>query len=90
MSKRILYVEDDVDTRILVKRILEKKGYYVITASSGEECLNRLKIETPDLLLLDMMLPDMRGWDVFNKIINYGRHYRAEHKIEDKSCEETI
>ena len=55
MGKRILYVEDDEDTRNLVKEILEKEGYEVATACNGKECLSSLEKEKPDLLLLDMM-----------------------------------
>jgi len=85
MGKRILYVEDDEDTRNLVKEILEKEGYEVATACNGKECLSSLEKEKPDLILLDMMLPDMSGWDIFNKILSYGRRYRAEHRIHDKT-----
>lgn len=81
----ILYVEDDEDTRNMVKGVLEKRGYTVVTACDGRECLSKLGREKPDLVLLDMMLPDMSGWDIFNKILNLGRKYRAEYKIEDNS-----
>jgi len=68
MKKRILYVEDDEDTRNLVKLVLEKEGYDVEVASDGGACFSSISRRMPDLLLLDMMLPDMSGWDIFNKI----------------------
>ena len=68
MAKKILYVEDDVDTQNLVKMILEKEGYLVEVVCDGRECLSKLSKEKPDLVLLDLMLPDMSGWDVFDKI----------------------
>lgn len=63
-----MHVEDDADTRKAVKLILEQEGYDVTSAFSGEVCLNKLKEEKPDLMLIDMMMPDMTGWDLFQKI----------------------
>jgi two-component system OmpR family response regulator len=68
--KKIMYVEDDADTRNLVARILEAEGYTVITAESGDECLSLLGKESVDLILLDIILPTMSGWDAFEKIKN--------------------
>jgi DNA-binding response OmpR family regulator len=65
--KNILHVEDDEDTSILVKRILDWRGYNVISVSRGDECLRRLKGDI-DLVLLDVMLPDMSGWTIFQEI----------------------
>lgn len=68
MAYKILYVEDDEDTRFLVKSLLESKGYEVDTASSGVEGLQKLGDEKFDLVILDIMLPDTSGWDIFQKI----------------------
>jgi DNA-binding response OmpR family regulator len=61
-------VDNEPDTVALVKFILEEKGYGVSTATSGIECLKKLEKEKPDLILLDVMMPDMSGWDVYEKI----------------------
>ncbi len=67
MPKKILYIEDDEDTSNLVKRLIELRGYRVITASNGAEGLNRIK-EDIDIVLLDVLLPDMCGWSILQKI----------------------
>lgn len=46
----------------------EDRGYEVVTASSGSECLSKLEGEDPDLVLLDIMMPKMSGWETFEKI----------------------
>ncbi len=61
---RILVVDDEPDLLRLLEKILGRRGYDVITSSSGKECLERVKIERPDLILLDVMMPDMDGWTV--------------------------
>ena len=66
--KQILYVEDDVDTFNAVKMLLETHGYKVRGAANGNEALKLIAKEDPDLILLDIMLPDMSGWDIFQKI----------------------
>jgi len=68
MPKKILYVEDDEDTRNLVRMILRSKGYKVVTAYNGREGLKKLEEDGIDLVILDIMLPDMSGWDIFQKI----------------------
>lgn len=68
MSKRIMVVDDQPDTVDLVKLVLETEGFEVITAYSGEECLRKLGDTLPDAVLLDIMMPDMDGWEVFKKI----------------------
>ena len=58
---RILIVEDDEDINLLLCKILRKEGYEVISAYSGTEGKLRLEQELPDLILLDLMLPGMKG-----------------------------
>ncbi|RLI88745.1 MAG: hypothetical protein DRO62_03115 [Candidatus Altiarchaeales archaeon] len=68
MTKKILHVEDDEDIRNLVKVLLQEQGYEVITAFNGKEALNKLKEDEVDLVLLDIMLPDMSGWDIYQRM----------------------
>ena len=68
MSKKIMVVDDEPDTVDLVKLVLETEGFEVMTAYSGRECLRKLKEEKPDGVLLDIMMPEMDGWEVFKKI----------------------
>ncbi len=66
--KKIMVVDDEPDTVDLVKLVLETEGFEVITAYSGRECLEKLDKEKPDAVLLDVMMPEMDGWEVFKKI----------------------
>ena len=68
MSKIIMVVDDEPDTVDLVKLVLETEGFEVITAYSGDECLKKLGESLPDAVLLDIMMPEMDGWEVFKKI----------------------
>ena len=69
MGKKTIMVVDDEDSLLeLVRAILEEDGYKVETASNGEEALERLKTVKPDLILLDMMMPEMSGRAVCDKI----------------------
>ena len=61
---RILIVDDDHEIVRLVKAYLEDAGYTVLTAYDGETALHTLRRECPDLLVLDLMLPDRDGWDL--------------------------
>ena len=68
--KTILVVDDEPDVRDTVKMILEKKGYRVITAVDGDDCLNRLREANPDLILLDIMMPGTPVKEIIEKIEN--------------------
>jgi DNA-binding response OmpR family regulator len=61
---RILVVDDDRDIVRLVRSYLEKAGFQILTAYDGETALRVLKAEKPQLVILDLMLPDRDGWDV--------------------------
>jgi len=64
----ILIVDDERDNRELLDIILVREGFRVLTAGSGEEALASVAVEQPDLILLDLMMPDMSGYDVMAKI----------------------
>jgi len=66
--KKIMVVDNEPDIVDLTRTVLELGGYNVVTAHSGEECLRLLEQEEVDLVLLDIMMPGMSGWDVFNRI----------------------
>jgi two-component system, cell cycle response regulator DivK len=67
MSK-ILYIEDTENNRILVKRRLEKNGYQVLMAENAGEGLARARAEMPDLILMDMGMPDIDGWSATRQL----------------------
>ena len=66
--KKILHVDNEPDTVEMVKAFLEGKGYEVVSAANGTEALEKVESETPDLVLLDIMMPDISGWDVYQQI----------------------
>lgn len=66
--KKILIVEDEADIARLVKFYLDKEGFRTHVAQSGGEALNLLKSERPDLVILDLMRPEMDGIEVCKKV----------------------
>ncbi len=64
MSTRVLVVEDDLDIAELVARYLEKAGYAATRVSSGRDALDAVRAKTPDLIVLDVMLPHVDGLEV--------------------------
>ncbi len=70
MDKRILVVDDETSICELLRVYLESEGYEVLTANDGAEGLSQFKMYDPDLVLLDIMLPRMNGWDVCKQIRN--------------------
>lgn len=68
MSKKVLIVEDDFFIRELYQRALSMHGLTVLTASDGKEALERFDAEHPDLVLLDIMLPQLSGMEVLQYI----------------------
>lgn len=67
-SKRLAYIEDEAEMIDLVRLILGRRGYTVLGANGGREGLNLVREQLPDLVLLDLMMPDMDGWDVYHQI----------------------
>lgn len=68
MDKRILAVEDDPNTLELIAYTLERKGYQVIPAKNGLEGLKKAQDDHPDLIILDVMLPGLDGYDVCRRL----------------------
>ena len=68
LTGQILIVEDDVATRKILRRILEKQGWAVMEADSGRAALEKLEIARPHLILLDLMLPDMDGFELIGEL----------------------
>ncbi len=65
---RILVVEDDQDTAYLLKQILRHAGFDVLSASNGKEALSKVNLSFPDLVLLDLMMPEMDGWETIDRL----------------------
>lgn len=67
-GKRILAVDDDPVSLVYIEELLSSEGYEVTTATSGEEALRDLRGNVPDLLLLDVQMPGMGGFDVLSNL----------------------
>ncbi len=65
---KILIVDDDSDIRFLLSKTLKKAGYNVIEAADGFEGIESVKENKPDLVILDIMMPGMSGWEACDKI----------------------
>lgn len=94
MAYKLLVVDDDVDiTGVMQKRLLQE-GYDVAVAFDGEEAILKLKEENPDIVLLDLMLPKMNGFEILKEIRkNYNDRWRpvivisAKHELDSiKEC----
>jgi OmpR family response regulator RpaB len=70
MSNRvkILVVDDDPDIIRATTRVLESRSYQVVTAQNGEECLERIREEEPDLIILDLLMPKLDGFGVCREL----------------------
>jgi two-component system response regulator VicR len=77
-KKRILCVEDEEEMIDLIKLILERKGFEVLGAVGGKEGLEVIRREMPDLVLLDLMMPEVDGWEVY-------REMKADEQLKDIS-----
>lgn len=67
-NTKILYIEDDLEMIDLVTLILGRRGYTVKGANSGREGLDLACHEKPQVILLDLMMPEMDGWDVYHQL----------------------
>ena len=63
-AKRIVYVDDDLELVRLVEGALADEGWDVITANDGETGLETILVEQPDLVILDVMMPGLTGWEI--------------------------
>lgn len=68
MPEKILIVDDDVETLRLVGLMLQRQGYEIVSASNGAQALSVAQREYPDLVVLDVMMPDMDGYQVTNAL----------------------
>ena len=68
MKRKVLVVDDNIDSITILRSILETNGFAVRTAQSGREALDLLAQEVPDVILLDVMMPEMSGLEVLERI----------------------
>jgi len=67
-KRRVVYIEDESEMIDLVRLILNRRGYEIIGANGGRDGLDMVRQQIPDLVLLDLMMPDMDGWDVYQQM----------------------
>jgi pilus assembly protein CpaE len=91
MAEKILVVDDDLDTLRLVGMLLQRQGYEIVHANNGHQALAMAQSEKPDLILLDVMMPDMDGIEVTRRLrVNAGTReipiimFTAKTQVEDK------
>jgi len=72
MDKRIMVVDDDPDILITIRKIFENEGYEVFTVDSGSDCINELERGFSGIILMDIMMPFMDGWDTIMEIMKRG------------------
>jgi len=68
MSKRILVVDDEADVRTFLTAVLKKRGYETLSAADGKEAFDITRRERPDLVILDLMMPQQTGTDFYRRL----------------------
>jgi len=91
MPQKVLIIDDDIDTLRLVGLMLQHQGYQISAASSGEQGIAKAENEQPDVILLDVMMPDMDGYEVARRLKKDPRTqstpilmFTAKSQLEDK------
>jgi two-component system response regulator VicR len=74
--KKILCIEDETEMIDLMRLILERRGFDFVGAEGGQQGLELMRQEKPDLILLDLMMPGMDGWEVYQQI-------KADEELKD-------
>lgn len=72
MNNRIMIVDDEPDILFSLKTIFEKRNYDVVTVSNGIECLKEIEKGFKGIVLMDLMMPIMDGWDAISEIVKKG------------------
>ncbi|MCX7914548.1 MAG: response regulator, partial [Thermodesulfovibrionales bacterium] len=65
---KILIVEDNTDSRVLLEKMLKSRGYDVLSASNGVEALEKISLSMPDLIISDILMPEMDGFELCRRI----------------------
>ena len=68
MAHKILIVDDEADVRTFLTAVLKKEGYETLTAANGREALEIVRRELPDLVILDLQMPEQTGTDFFRRL----------------------
>ena len=66
--KKIMAVDDETNILLIIKLLLQREGFEVVTVKGGQECLDRLVEVEPDLILMDVMMPGLNGWETCKRI----------------------
>ena len=71
MSKKILVVDDEADVRRFLTAVLQKRGHETVTAADGREAYEIAERERPDLIILDLQMPDQTGTDFYRRLMKH-------------------
>ena len=77
---KILYVEDNEDNVYMLTRRLERSGFEVVVAADGEQGIERARAERPDLILMDLSLPVLDGWEATRRLKAAGDAVDSDHR----------
>ena len=72
MNKKVMVVDDEPDVLASIRIVLERQKYDVVTVTNGKECLNQIEKGFKGVVLMDLMMPVMDGWETINQIIKRG------------------
>jgi DNA-binding response OmpR family regulator len=72
MNKKLMVVDDDPDILITIRSIFEREGFEVFTVDSGMDCIKELERGFKGVILMDIMMPFMDGWDTIREIVKRG------------------
>jgi DNA-binding response OmpR family regulator len=74
---KIMAVDDEPDILKLIQKILKKAGHRIICCESGAEALEKFREEKPKLVLLDVMMPEMDGWEVYKRMMKINKDQKV-------------